>query len=55
MPVNKLYGRLCETEINLGGGVPDSLRDKGEQIKLKRYVSLHRGGGGSKMTEISVT
>ena len=46
MPVNMLYGRLCETELNLGGGgVPDSLRDKGEEIKLKRYVSLHRGGG----------
>ena len=41
---------------DLGGGTPNSLRNTGGG-KSKRYVSLHRGGGGfgSKITEISVT
>ena len=35
-------------KLDLGGGVvPDSLRNT-EGVKVKRYVSLHRGEGGQK-------
>ena len=46
--------------LDLGGGVlmgslHDFLRNIEGGAKLKRYVSLHKGKGGQKMTKISVT
>ena len=42
------------SDLGEGGVTPNSLRNTGGG-KSKCYVLLHRGGGGSKMTEISVT
>ena len=44
-----------KSDLGGGGETPNSLRNTGGGAKVKRYHSLQRGGGGSKMTKIGVT